>query len=247
MVDLAKITKFLDKELNINEELGDLSHNGLQVEMTGDVKKIGFAVDASMQTFKKAKKEGCNLLIVHHGLFWNRKERIINSLYKQIQFLIENNIGLYGVHLPLDKHKKYGNNAGLFKLLGAVPQEIFGEVGYIGEFKTPKKFEDIVRILNKKINAKCKILKYGPKKVKKIAIVSGGATWDVFDAITKKADMFITGEISHGVYHPVKEAKIHYVDAGHYATETVGVKALIPVLNKKFKIRTVFLDVPTGL
>ena len=246
MAKLKQITKFLDKELDING-IEDNSHNGLQVEMNRDIKKVGFAVDASLQTFKKAKKENCDLIIVHHGIFWNSKERIVEGMYKRVKFLIDNDIGLYGVHLPLDKHKKYGNNALLFKMLGAVIKEEFGGVGYLGEFKKPKRFESIIKILNNKINAKCKILKYGPEKIKKIAVVSGGAAFDAFGAIDKEVDMFITGEINHSIYHRVKESKMHFVAAGHYATETVGVKALIKIIKEKFKVKTVFLDLPTGI
>ena len=151
------------------------------------------------------------------------------------------------VHLPLDKHKKYGNNVLLFKILGVVPKEEFGSVGYIGMFKSPKPLKSIIKILNTKLDAKCKILGYGPKNIKKIAICSGGAQYKAGEAIDKGADLFITGEIGHSNYHQSTETKINIIGAGHYATETIGVKALMPLLAKKFQVKTVFLDSPTGL
>ncbi|MBT7902375.1 Nif3-like dinuclear metal center hexameric protein [Candidatus Woesearchaeota archaeon] len=248
MADLIKITEFLDKTLKTDEFVEENSHNGLQVQnnLNTPIKKIGFAVDSDLITFKKAKKAGCDLIIVHHGIFWNKKETITGTIYKKIKFLLDNNIALYASHLPLDKHIKYGNNANLMKLLNAKITSEFN-VGYIGEFKKPAELKKIINLLNTKINTKCQVIKGNDNKIKTLAIISGGATFELFNAIKEKVDLYITGEISHVIYHPAKEEKINYICAGHYATETIGVKSLMPLLKNKFKIKTEFIENSTNL
>ncbi|MFC1722833.1 Nif3-like dinuclear metal center hexameric protein [Nanoarchaeota archaeon] len=253
MVSLNEITKFLDRELAI-DSMEDFSYNGLQVGQNRPIRKIGFAVDACMETFRKAKKEGCDLLITHHGLLWKgdmEKTRLTKYNYTRTKFLIENKIALYAAHLPLDKHPKWGNNVQLLKLIGATPNTRpgaeFGKVGYAGSFKRPKKVKDVVVTLNKKLNARCQIMKYGKDSVKTVACVTGAGQYDAFEAINKGIDLYIAGEIGHTILHPVKESKLNVIGAGHYATEILGVKALMPILKKKFRISTEFLDTPTGL
>ncbi len=251
MVKLKRLVNFLDKELDI-ASVDDSSFNGLQVEASDDIKKVGFAVDACMETFVKAKKEGCDLLVVHHGILWQndiKANKITGINFSRLKFLLDNRIALYAAHLPLDRHPKYGNNARLFRIIGATfdPKDIFGGFGFVGSFSRPKKLKDIISLLNRKIGAKCQILHYGKDAVKTVAIVSGGAQYSAFEAIARDIDLFISGEIGHAILHPVKEAKINVIGAGHYATETVGVKALMPLLSKKFGVKTIFLDSPTGL
>ncbi len=246
MAKLKDITIFLDDELD-SSMFDDSSHNGLQVESQKAIKKIGFAVDACMETFFKAKQLNCDLLITHHGLFWNKKETITGNLYQRLKFLMDNNIAIYTSHLPLDAHKKYGNNAQLFKLLGAKIDAPFGGVGFVGSFKTKKKVKDIANLLTKSLNARCEIMKYGKDSVSTVAVLSGGAQFQTFEAIAQNVDLFITGELGHAIYHDVKEAGINVIGAGHYATELLGVKALMPLLKKNFNTQVIFIDSPTGL
>jgi len=246
MAKLKDIKTFLNHELD-PFLLDDSSHNGLQVESSRPIKKIGFAVDACIETFHKAINEGCDMIIVHHGLFWNKKETITGNLYQRLKLLLDNELALYASHLPLDKHPTYGNNAQLFKLLGVRPTKDFGKVGYQGAFPKPKLLKSIVTLLNSKLGAKCAILNYGKQSIKTVAIESGDGEFDAFEAIRKDIDLYITGEIGHSIYHPVREAGINIIGAGHYATETMGVKALMPVLKKRFNVKVVFLDSPTGL
>ncbi|MBT5022365.1 Nif3-like dinuclear metal center hexameric protein [Candidatus Woesearchaeota archaeon] len=246
MANLKKIEEFLNKTLEIDKFSSDVSHNGLQVQGNDEIKNICFCVDASMDFFKKAKKENCDLLIVHHGMFWNKKETITGHIYKKVKFLIDNNMSLYACHLPLDAHLKYGNNSNILRILGAKIKEKI-DVGYVGELNKSIDLKKLVEKINDKLDTRCKLICYGKKKIKNIAVISGGAPWNVFDTFEKNIDVYITGDIAHGVYHPTKESKMNFISAGHYATETVGVKALMPLLEKKFKVKTVFIDVPTGL
>ena len=247
MTKLNSIVRFLNKELKIIK-IRDNSKNGLQVRASENINKVGLATDACMDVFKKAKKLGCDLVIVHHGLFWKKQRDVAGLIKRKVKFLKKNKISLYAVHLPLDKNKKYGNNIILFKLLNANPKRLFLGVGYFGYFKKSRNLNSITKELEKKIKTKCVVWKFGKKKIKKVAIVSGyGGGQDIPEAVKKGADVFITGEVSHGSYHRAKEGKINVIAAGHYKTETIGVKALGDLLKQKFNLKTVFIYSPTGM
>jgi dinuclear metal center YbgI/SA1388 family protein len=246
MTKINIIVKFLNKELKV-KSIKDKSKNGLQVRASENINKVGLATDACMDVFKKAKKLKCGLVIAHHGLFWKNLRDVSNVTKDRVRFLKKNKISVYAVHLPLDKHIKYGNNAEIFRLLNAKPKELFGGVGYLGYLEDARNLDSIVKELNKKLDTKCKVLKFGKSKIKKIAVVSGYGAPDVLEAIKKKADLFITGETSHGYYDDAEEGKMNVIFAGHYKTETLGIKALGPLLKKKFGLKTVFIDSPTGL
>lgn len=247
MVKLNTLVKFLNKELEI-DRFEDSSLNGLQVGSPDmEVNKIGFAVDASIETFKKAAQEKCDLLITHHGLFWGRNEPITGQMHERVKFLMDKKLALYSAHLPLDAHPSLGNNAQIFNKLGVKYDSPFCEVGYSGSLKKTMSFDSVVDLLREKLGFECKILPFGPEKIKRITILSGNGTRYLGDAIEEGTDLYLTGDINHTTYHTAKEGKIHYLAAGHYDTETWGVKALMPFLKKKFKIQTSFIDVPTRL
>lgn len=247
MESLYKITQFLDKWLNI-AEIEDSSNNGLQVEGKKQVNKIGLAVDACLDVFEKAKKENCDLVIVHHGLSWKDSLKYITDLNAdRIRFLMKNDISLYAAHLPLDKHNEFGNNILLCRLFNVKEVKEFGEyhgviVGYEGRFEKEKYLLAFVKEVEEKLNTKCRVLDFGKKNIKTVALVSGGAPDLLPEAIKKRADVFLTGEGRLSTYHFAKEGKINVVLAGHYATETLGVKALAKLLNEKFKVETVFIE-----
>lgn len=248
---LKDIKKFLDDFLKISE-IEDVSVNGLQVEGKEEIKKICFAVDASMELFKLAKNENADMVFVHHGIIWNGIKRVTGINYKRLKFLIENKISLYACHLPLDKHEEVGNNIQFLKIFGIKKEiEEFGtyhgiKIGYKGKFDEEKNFADFVKDIKKNINKKCKILNFGRKKIKSVGVVSGGAA-SLIDEAIEEVDCFVTGEPSHQIYHLAKEGKINVIFAGHYATETLGVKAMAKFINEKFKIETKFIDIPTNL
>lgn len=252
MVNLMKIVNFLDKYLKIND-IEDFSWNGLQIEGKSNVKKIALAVDDGVETFKKSAEVGADMVIVHHGQFWrDANPSIVSWNKKRIDMLYKNNISLYVAHLPLDRHEDVGNNVQLLKLLGARINKEFLDykgknISWMGDFKNGAKLEDIVKKLNSKLNTKCVVLNFGKKVIKTIGVCSGGGDYkQFFEALNKKLDLYLTGDINE-VYHAVKDAGINVIFAGHHATETVGLKALSKVINKKFKVETVFIELPTGL
>ena len=249
-MNLTTLIKFLNKEIG-QKSILDSSRNGLQVRSTTNVKKVGFAVDACLSTFKKAKKAGVDLLIVHHGIKWiPQKHRELTK--KRIDFLKKNKISLYASHLPLDAHHLYGNNIGLAKILELKVIKKFGKhgnakVGYKGEFEKSKTLKQIANRLNNSINTKSKIFAFGKKQIKTIGIVSGSANEIVAEAAKDKLDCFLTGEIKHSTFHKAQEHNINLIVSGHYATETVGVKLLQKLIKEKFKLNTIFINNPTGL
>jgi len=242
---------FLDRYLKINT-IKDNSCNGLQVEGADRIERIGLAVDACMETFVKAKSEKCQMVICHHGIIWNGLTHIKGYIYKQIKFLIENKINLYVAHLPLDIHPVVGNNIQLIKMLNLKKTKPFGNLhgillGYGGSFDSPLSIEELKKIIEKKLNTKSILLPFGPEKIQKVAIISGGGYKELEQAIEERYDCYITGEPSHSNYHIALENRINVIYAGHYATETPCVKAIGKILENKFKIKTIFLDTPTTI
>ena len=249
MTTLNTITRFLNKELRTSK-IADHSRNGLQVRGKKEVKKIVFGVDACMELAVKAKKEKADLIIVHHGLLWKRQEDKGGLRKKVVSFLKKNKISLYASHLPLDLHPIYGNNKQLCNITGI---DIKGTMGkyhgiYIGMYGTLKTgVASLTNKLNKKLKTKCIVHNFGKKQVKKIAVVSGCAPDLVVGAKQIGCDTFITGEAMHSHYHVNKELAMNVIHAGHYATETLGVKALEKLLKTRFKLKTKFVDIPTNL
>ncbi|MEW6145767.1 MAG: Nif3-like dinuclear metal center hexameric protein [Thermodesulfobacteriota bacterium] len=252
MPKLNKIVAFLDDYLK-TDDIDDSSWNGLQFEGKGNVKKVAFAVDAGVEAFEKAAGEKTDLLVVHHGHFWDFRNPSITGWAKErIRILFENDISLYVSHNPLDRHKEIGHNAELLKLLGAkITEEFFHyhgkNIGWIGEVKKGLPLKDIEEKLNRELSTICRVLPFGPDRVRSIAVCSGGGSYSGFyNALDAGVDLYITGDAVE-IYHTAKDARVNVIFAGHHATETLGLKALSRILKKKFGIETVFIDLPTGL
>jgi dinuclear metal center YbgI/SA1388 family protein len=248
---LKDICNFLDEELRI-KDIEDTSKNGLQIEGKEEVRRVLLAVDASLQTFQEAERKQCELVVVHHGLFWRDTPLLTGILLKRVRVLIKNEISLYSAHLPLDLHPQFGNNALLIQLFPIEKREKFGyyhgeEIGYIGKLKAEKRLSEVVDELENKLNTKCKLLPFGREKVQCIATVSGRGADLIGEAIIKGADLFITGEPKLEAYYLAKEGRINLIFAGHYATEVLGIKGLGEVLKSKFNIKCNFFDLQTEL
>lgn len=252
MADIFTINNFLKNILDPNN-MQDVAINGIQVENDGgEIKKIAFAVDASFIAMEKAIKEGCSLLITHHGIFWGKVEPITGMIRKRLKLMLENNLGLISYHLPLDANLEYGNNSEILRKLGIHQLKEFGQykgnyIGYKGELDKPLTIEEICNKLGIILNTnKMNYLGFGKKNIKKIGAVSGGGGDNLYDAIKEELDLFITGDASHQLYHVALENKINVLFAGHYFTETFGIKAIQNRIEEEFKISTIFCDIPTG-
>ncbi len=231
----------------------DPSLNGLQVGDTGKViKRAAFAVDACMETFKRAYDWGADLLFVHHGLFWGHQLAVTGNHFERLSYLIRNNLSLYAAHLPLDMNPDFGNNYGIAKQLGLENLEPFGNykgknLGVTGKFREEKTIEQVLTLLDTDRKEILNILPFGKPANSTVAIVSGGATGEVSQALEKNIDLYITGDQSHSVYHTCLEGRVNMISGGHYFTETFGPKLLSEKLNRDKDLKTVFIDIPTGL
>jgi dinuclear metal center YbgI/SA1388 family protein len=231
----------------------DPSLNGLQVGL-GDreIQRAAFAVDACMETFHRAADWGAQLLFVHHGLFWGKPLAVTGSHYQRLRFLMERELALYAVHLPLDMQPEFGNNAGMAAALHLQEIEPFGEhagtsIGFKGRLPEERSLDEVLSALQLDRRTALGILPFGPERIRTVGIVSGGADKDVYQGIAEGLDLFITGELSHQVYHPSSEGGINLVGGGHYHTETYGPRLLAEKCAAETGIETTFIDVPTGL
>ncbi|MCL2412274.1 MAG: Nif3-like dinuclear metal center hexameric protein, partial [Treponema sp.] len=231
----------------------DRAMNGIQVDNDGAaVRKIAFGVDAAMETFEQAAAINAGMLFVHHGLFWGELAKIGGNLRRRIKFLLDHNICLYAVHLPLDQHPKMGNNAVLAQLLGLENVEPFGEyhgrkIGYRGTFHTPISIDEAVKKIDFMGRPPQGVFPFGKKECVTAAVVSGGSASSARNAIEEGVDLFVTGESSHSVYHECLEGKLNMIAGGHYCTEVWGLKSVMRHCIAELGIEAEFIDVPTGL
>ena len=253
-MNIKDLDSYFRKLLPIDDmEKTDISLNGLQVaNKSGTAEKIAFAVDASLESFERASEWGADLLFVHHGLFWGKPLPLTGAHFERISFLVENNLALYACHLPLDMDYKLGNNISAAKLLGLEDITPFGEyrgkkIGYKGNLKTPLSCEEIIEKCGFEKDGILSLMKFGKEKCSTVGIITGGATREVEQAVSEELDLFLTGEVSHQMYHQCLEEGINVISAGHYATETSGVKNVSEKVKEDLGLETVFIDLPTGL
>jgi dinuclear metal center YbgI/SA1388 family protein len=246
-VSLSAIAAFLDRELSI-AGFSDASNNGLQVENSGWVGHVCCAVDASMESFEEAARRGADLLICHHGLSWDDSLKQVTGLnYKRLSFLIRHDIALYASHLPLDAHPRLGNNAQICRAIGIVQKKPFGvyngrEIGFQGRLRNPMRYSKFKDKVARVMRSDLRTMDFGGDTVRTVAVVSGGAAEEIEEAGQKGVDVYLSGEPKLMAYALAQEYAINAVFAGHYATETFGVRALAELLRKAFGLRAEFLD-----
>ena len=247
MITCQELEKFLNEYLDISN-FQDYGPNGLQIEGRQKLKKIAFAVSACKESIEKAVEQKVDAMIVHHGLFWrfHGARAITGPIHKRISPLIKNDINLLGYHLPLDAHPEAGNAAGIAHALGMKNLEEFGEykrapLGVKGSINScsPEDFKNkLEKIFDKTVlwsNAE-------KDKISSVGIITGGANNEWHFAYQDGLDAYITGEMSEHNFHEAKEHNIHMYAGGHHATERFGVLSLQKLLEKKFKLETIFID-----
>ena len=252
MKKLAPIVSSLDSLLR-TAEISDYpgAVNGLQIANSGKVSRIVAAVDACESVIFEASSVKGTLLIVHHGLFWNGAQPVTGAFRRKIKAALDGDLALYSSHLPLDLHPKFGNNALLAKAIGLTscsPAMVLkgNAVGIMGTIK-PTSRDRFSTILSKAVGGKVHLSPGGPPTIRKVLVVTGGAGGEVAQAAALGADAFVTGEGPHWSYTAAEEAGINLFYAGHYATETFGVKAVAAWISGKTRLPWSFLDHPTGL
>ena len=248
---LAELVCYLDDYLRVRE-LPDAPEalNGLQVANAGEVTRIGAAVDLCEATVRMAAEQGADLLVVHHGLFWAGLRPITGPAYGRLAALFAKNIALYSAHLPLDRHPEVGNNAVLGRQLGIALRGEFGDyhgqpIGAWGELDLSR--EALRQKLAAILGATPRVLPFGTERVQRVGIVTGAGGSMIRQAAAAGLDTYVTGEGAHHDFFDAEELGVNVYFAGHYATETVGVKALAEHLSARFRIPWAFLDHPTGL
>ena len=250
----GKLDTFFRNILDIEQfRTIDISLNGLQADNDGcEIKKLAFSVDASLETFKRAADANAGMLFVHHGLFWGSPLALEGSHRERIKFLLDHNIALYAVHLPLDQNPVVGNNAVLAELLGIKDREPFGlyhgkKIGYKGNLAEPLSIEEAAKKICFMGRPPLGVFPFGKKECRTCAVVSGGAAEEALQAIEEGLDLFVTGETSHSMYHLALEGRLNYLAGGHYSTEVWGVRRVMEECVNQLGIEAEFIDVPTGL
>jgi dinuclear metal center YbgI/SA1388 family protein len=251
MPSTPEIARYLDDFLEIGR-IGDWPNalNGLQIENSGRVTRIGAAVDASSRTLREAARDKIDFLIVHHGLFWPGLQTVTGALHRQLKIAFENDIALYSAHLSLDVHPQVGNNAQLASALECKDTAPFLEdkgqpVGLKADISVSRK--EMLRRVEKSLAVSPKAFLFGPEQIEHVGIVTGAAGSEIYRVFDEGIDTFITGEAPHWAAVAAEELKINLILGGHYATETFGVKATAAQLSDKFQLPWQFIDCPTGM
>jgi dinuclear metal center YbgI/SA1388 family protein len=241
------LTEYLTTFLKA-ESFADYCPNGLQVEGRREVERLVTAVSASVELFARAAAEGADTILVHHGIIWQGQQPVYRGGHRErLRLLLENDINLYAYHLPLDAHPEVGNNAQLGRRLGLRNAGPFGErdgnaIGLRGELEAVPA-EAFFEQVEQAVERRPLVFPFGPETIRTVGIISGGAQRDVTEAVACGLDAYITGEVSEPTLHYAKEEKIHFISAGHYATEKFGVLALGRHLAERFGLEVSFLDI----
>ena len=248
------LTKFLDAALNIAAFSGDVSNNGVQVEGKPEVRKAVFAVDASQALFDAAAERNADFIFVHHGLSWGANPRRLTGFTaKRFRTLFKHGITLYAAHLPLDAAPEFGNNAVLAKFINLGRLSPFFrydgvDIGFFGTLPAARKLGTLQKFFEERLGIEALVLGDAGKLCRKVAVVSGGGgLGSLEEAAERGADLLLTGELDHTMYHPALESGVAVLALGHYASETTGPRALMEVVSAKFDLETEFIDLPTGL
>ncbi|HTA97829.1 MAG TPA: Nif3-like dinuclear metal center hexameric protein [Solirubrobacteraceae bacterium] len=232
----------------------DYCPNGLQFPGKSELRKLATGVTASAELFERAIAVQADLLVVHHGLFWGPTATPIDSpMKRRLKLLFDSDMSLAAYHLPLDAHPQLGNNALIARGLGADTLEPFalhdGEpIGCLARFPGEGlEAKDLFARVTDLTQRTPLVFDAGPEQINSLAIVSGAGNDYLQEAVTAGADAFLTGEPAERVMSEAQEAAIHFIAAGHYATETFGVKHLGEHLSGRFELEHTFIDVPNPI
>lgn len=248
MEKLNDIVEFLDRHLAI-DTFTDASQNGLQVDGLPHVRRIVGLVDASQEGFCAAAETDADMILVHHGLFWQDPVRLTDILYARVRVLMVDGISLYAAHLPLDAHPTHGNNAGIAALIDAPITTWYAEYGgkpiaCLCTYPTPRPLREVIALLDEGLETRSTVYDFGPEMVQQVGIVSGAGCAALAETCSLGADLFITGEPRLNAYHEAREKEINIAFAGHYMTERVGVRLMLEHLSSLYDVETEFIDIP---
>ena len=245
-MQLEQLREFCDEYLRVND-FDDYCPNGLQVEANAEVENIVCGVTASQALIEAAIDQGADTMIVHHGYFWKGESQTITG-YKgrRISSLIRNNINLLAFHLPLDVHPEVGNNVQLARVLDWEISDSFGEQGLVfeGRPSVEQSLAELTQHIETGLDTRVLAIDAGKHAIKRIAWCTGAAQGFIEAAAARGVDAFVSGEVSEPTVHLAREMGIHYIAAGHHATERYGVQALAKVIAEQFGVKQQFIDIP---
>ena len=252
MASRDQIVRFCDQLLEI-ESYEDYGPNGLQVPGPAEVTRVATGVSANLAFLEAAIESGAELALVHHGLFWGGDPQALSErMAGRLRALLTGGTSLAAYHLPLDAHREIGNNALLCDRLGFTRGDSFSlfkgrPIGVIGRDVGGVDPDELRRRVAELTGREPLMFATGPDRVRSIGIVSGGASGQVADAVELGLDAFITGEPSEPAMADADEGGIHFIAAGHYATETFGVRRLGELVAERFGVEHEFIDVPNPI
>jgi len=245
MESITTITTYIDGLLD-SKSFDDYSPNGLQVQGKTDIRKIVTGVSATQAFIEAAIEKEADAILVHHGWFWDKEDpRIVGMKYKRLKLLMDHDISLLGYHLPLDAHPELGNNAQLAKRLDIQIEDVMdkqgvGNYGRLPEYISLEKFGENIE---KSLERKPMLISGGDHAIRKVAWCTGGAQNWIHKAAEAGVDAYISGEISEHTVHVAREMGVHYIAAGHHATERYGAMALGEHVAAKFGLLCEFVDI----
>ncbi len=245
-MQLKQLCDFCDEYLKV-DEFNDYCPNGLQVEANHQVEHIVCGVTASQALIEAAIEQGADTLLVHHGYFWKGEAQPVTGVKgKRIGSLIKNNINLLAFHLPLDVHPEVGNNVQLARVLDWKPTDSFGEQGLVFEAKlgSPQTLAQVSQHIESTLDTRALSIDAGDHEIERIAWCTGAAQGFIETAAKRGVDAFVSGEVSEPTFHLAREMGVHYIAAGHHATERYGVQALAKVIADRFGIKQQYIDIP---
>lgn len=252
MITLTQLEQYANTLLKSNT-IADYAPNGVQVRGREEIRRLVTGVSACQDLFQAATEEEADLVLVHHGLFWEKDPRVVEGgLKKRLKWLLDHDMTLMAYHLPLDCHPQLGNNIQILNRLHLEQGEPFGlyrtiHLSFMGLSRSALSLPEFIRQVRTVFGGEPLVLPFGPELIKRIALCSGAAPELLREAKQSGADLFLSGEATEHVYHFAKEEGIHFVAAGHHRTEQFGVQALGDHLAKQFGIVHRFIDIPNPI
>jgi dinuclear metal center YbgI/SA1388 family protein len=243
---LQQLREFCDQYLEA-DQFADYCPNGLQVEANPSVERLVCGVTASQALIEAAIEQRADTILVHHGYFWKGEAQPIAGIKgRRIGSLMRNNINLLAYHLPLDAHPEVGNNVRLAAVMGWQVGASFGEQNLVleGSLATPQSLSELARDIESRLQTRALVIAAGEHAVSRLAWCTGAAQGFIEAAAARGVDAFVSGEVSEQTFHQARELGVHYVAAGHHATERYGVQALGEEIARRFGIEQQFIDIP---
>jgi dinuclear metal center YbgI/SA1388 family protein len=248
MANRDDLLRYLQGYLRV-EDYRDYGPQGLQVEGRAEVRKVVSGVSGSVALFEAAAAAGADLILVHHGIFWDRESRVVKGgLKRRLELLLQHEMTLAAYHLCLDAHAEVGNNILAARGLGLTNIQPWAEyngrtIGFRGEWDGLPP-DEAVRRVNELYGSQSLAFLSGPERIRRVGIISGGAQAEIRLAIEDGLDLYITGEVSEYVMTTAQEGGIHFLSAGHYNTERLGIRALGEHVAERFGVEHEFIDLP---